>query len=165
MGPLRIELARPLNLKPEELRVGDMLTELSTLVGGDPRQSKVQFRVIAPSDLPPIRADWNHLKQVLLNLVLNGMQAMPEGGTLTIEANADHRTLFLTIEDSGTGIRPEDLPKIFEPYFTTKATGSGLGLAIARRIIEAHGGKIVAESESGHGSRFRITLPLDGPQS
>lgn len=160
-----LSLARPLDLQPEELRVGDMLTELSTLVGGDPKQSKVQFRVIAPPNLPPIRADRNHLKQVLLNLVLNAIQAMPEGGTVTIEAKADDRSLFLTIADSGTGIGPDDLARIFEPYFTTKATGSGLGLAIARRIVETHGGTIVADSEPGHGSRFRITLPLHGSQN
>ena len=84
-----LSLARPLDLKPEALRIGDMLTELLTLAGGDPRQSKVHFRVIAPADLPLIQADRNHLKQVLLNLVLNGIQAMPEGGTLTIESNGD----------------------------------------------------------------------------
>jgi signal transduction histidine kinase len=100
-----------------------------------------------------------------LNLVLNGMQAMPEGGTLTIEASADDHSLFLNVADSGTGIPPDDFPKIFDAYFTTKATGSGLGLAIARRIVEAHGGKIVAESEPGRGSRFRITLPLRGLDS
>jgi signal transduction histidine kinase len=160
-----LSLARPMNLKHEEVRIGDMLTELATFVGGDPGQSRVQFRIIAPPDLPLIRADRNHLKQVLLNLVLNGMQAMPEGGTLTIEASADDHSLFLNVADTGRGIPPADFPKIFDAYFTTKATGSGLGLAIARRIVEAHGGKIVAESAPGRGSRFRITLPLRGLDS
>jgi signal transduction histidine kinase len=154
-----LSLARPVNLKHEEVRLGEMLTELSTFMAGDPIQSKVQLRIIAPADLPSIRADRNRLKQVLLNLVLNGMQAMPEGGTLTIEANADDHNLVVTVADSGTGIQPDDFPKIFDPYFTTKTTGSGLGLAIARRIVEAHGGKIVVESEPGRGSRFRVTLP------
>jgi len=97
---------------------------------------------------------------IMAELVLNGMQAMPQGGTLTIEASADDHSLFLTVADSGTGIPPADFPKIFDAYFTTKATGSGLGLAIARRIVEAHGGEIVAETEPGRGSRFRITLPV-----
>jgi two-component system sensor histidine kinase HydH len=160
-----LSLARPLDLKPEPLRIGDMLKELLTLVGGDPKQSKVQYHVSASTDLPPVRADRNYLKQLLLNLVLNGVQAMPEGGMLTIEADANDHSLFLTIADSGTGIRPEDLPKVFEPYFTTKAKGSGLGLAIAQRIVEAHRGKISVESEPGRGTRFRITLPLRGLES
>jgi signal transduction histidine kinase len=160
-----LSLARPLDLKPEPLRIGDMLKELLTLVGGDPKQSKVQYHVSASPDLPPVRADRNYLKQLLLNLVLNSVQAMPEGGMLTIEADANDHSLFLTIADSGTGIRPEDLPKVFEPYFTTKAKGSGLGLAIAQRIVEAHGGKISVESEPGRGTRFRITLPLRGLES
>jgi signal transduction histidine kinase len=134
-------------------------------MAGDPRQSKMQLRIIAPPDLPLIRADRNHLKQVLLNLVLNGMQAMPEGGTLTIEASADDLNLFLDVTDTGTGIQPADLAKIFDPYFTTKTTGSGLGLAIARRIVEAHGGNILVKSERGHGSRFRVTLPLEHLES
>ena len=160
-----LSLARPISFNYEEVRIGEMLTELSTFVLGDPKQSKIQVRVVAPTGLPTIRADRNHLKQVLLNLVLNGMQAMPQGGTLTIEASADDHSLFLTVADSGTGIPPADFPKIFDAYFTTKATGSGLGLAIARRIVEAHGGEIVAETEPGRGSRFRITLPLHGLNS
>ncbi len=160
-----LSLARPLDLKPEELRIEEILTELSTLVGGDPRQSKVQFRVVAPADLPPVRADRNYLKQLVLNLVLNGVQAMPDGGTITLEASAKDHSLHLTVADSGTGIAPDALPKIFEPYFTTKTKGSGLGLAIARRIVEAHGGQIAVDSEPGQGSRFQITLPLRGPES
>lgn len=160
-----LSLARPLDLNPEELRLGEMLTELSTFVGGDPKQSKIRFRVVAPADLPPVRADRNAVKQLLLNLVLNGLQAMPEGGTLTLEADAKDHHLLLTVTDTGTGMAAEVLPKIFEPYFTTKAQGSGLGLAIARRIAEAHGGKIAVESAPGQGSRFQITLPRHGPES
>ena len=93
------------------------------------------------------------------------MQAMPEGGTLTIEASADALNLFLDVTDTGTGIQPADLAKIFDPYFTTKTTGSGLGLAIARRIVEAHGGNILVKSERGRGSRFRVTLPLEHLES
>jgi signal transduction histidine kinase len=159
-----LSLARPLDLKPEEVRVGEMLYELATLVGGDPKQSKVQFRVVAPPDLPAVRADRNFLKQLLLNLVLNGIQAMPDGGTISLEAMAEDDRLLLTVADSGTGISPDVLEKIFEPYFTTKANGSGLGLAIARRIIEAHGGKIAVQSEPGQGSRFGVTLPLRGAE-
>jgi len=98
----------------------------------------------------------------LLNLMLNGLQAMPHGGTLTLEAKASNGNLLIAVTDTGTGIAPENLSRIFEPYFTTKAQGSGLGLAISRRMIEAHGGTITAANESGGGCRFEISLPLKG---
>jgi signal transduction histidine kinase len=107
-----------------------------------------------------VKADVNYLKQLLLNLILNGIQAMPDGGMLTLEAKASRENLILTVGDVGVGIPPENLPRIFEPYFTTKASGSGLGLAIARRIVEAHGGTIEVKSKGGRGSLFHISLPL-----
>ncbi len=89
---------------------------------------------------------------------------MPDGGSLTLEAKAARGKLLLTVTDVGVGIPPETLPRIFEPYFTTKANGSGLGLAIARRIVEAHGGTIEVKSEVGRGSIFHISLPLGSPE-
>jgi two-component system sensor histidine kinase HydH len=100
----------------------------------------------------------------LLNLMLNGLQAMPHGGTLTLEAKTSNSNFLIAVTDTGTGIAPENLLRIFEPYFTTKAQGTGLGLAISRRIIEAHGGTITATNESGGGCRFEISLPLNGAE-
>ncbi len=157
-----LSLARPLEIKSEALRVRDVLNELATLVEGEAQQSKVQIRVVAPLTLPTLKADREYLRQTLLNLILNGFQAMPGGGTLTLEANTSNGNLLITVTDTGVGIPPENLPRIFEPYFTTKAKGSGLGLAIARRIVEAHGGRIVVSSEAGQGCRFRISLPING---
>jgi len=114
--------------------------------------------------LPPLKADREYLKQTLLNLILNGFQAMPEGGTLTLEAKTSNSNFLIAVTDTGTGIAAENLPRIFDPYFTTKAQGSGLGLAISRRIIEAHGGTITAANESGGGCRVEITLPLNGAE-
>jgi signal transduction histidine kinase len=88
---------------------------------------------------------------------------MPEGGRLTLEAKAAEGNLILTVADTGVGISKEVLPRIFEPYFTTKAKGSGLGLVIARRIAEAHGGRLTVESEVGQGSRFCVSIPLTNP--
>jgi signal transduction histidine kinase len=157
-----LSLARPLEIKPEELRLQDILKELAELEEGNAKQSKTQIRVFAPPDLPLLKADREYLRQTLLNLVLNGLQAMPDGGTLTLEANASNGNLLITITDTGVGISQENLPRIFEPYFTTKPKGSGLGLAIARRIVEAHGGTIAVSSEAGQGCRFRISLPIHG---
>ena len=156
-----LSLARPLEIKPESLRVQDVLNELATLVEGEAQQSKVQIRVVAPLTLPPLEADREYLRQTLLNLILNGLQAMAEGGTLTLKANTSNGNFLISVTDTGIGIAPENRRRIFEPYFTTKAKGSGLGLAIARRIIEAHGGTITVFSETDQGCRFQICLPLD----
>ena len=113
-----------------------------------------------PPGLPPVVADRDRIKQVLLNLVLNALQAMPGGGTLTLEAGLSGGGVTLAVMDTGSGIPSEVLPRLFEPYVTTKVKGLGLGLAIARRIVEAHGGRIEAENRPEGGSRFRVTLPL-----
>jgi two-component system sensor histidine kinase HydH len=157
-----LSLARPLEVKLEELRIQDVFNELATLMEGDAKQSKVQIRVVASADLPPLKAGRDYLRQLLLNLILNGLQAMPDGGTLTLEANSSKGNFLITVADTGTGIAPENLPRIFEPYFTTKTRGSGLGLAIARRITEAHGGTITVTNEAGGGCRFLISLPING---
>ena len=156
-----LSLARPLEIKPEALRVQDVLNELATLVAGEAQQSKVQIRVVAPPTLPPLKADREYLRQTLLNLILNGLQAMPKGGTLTLKANTSNGNFLISVTDTGIGIAPENRRRIFEPYFTTKAKGSGLGLAIARRIIEAHGGTITVFSETDQGCCFQIALPIN----
>jgi two-component system sensor histidine kinase HydH len=157
-----LSLTRPLKIKPEELSVQDVLNEVAKLVEGEAQQSKAQIRVVAPLTLPPLKADRDYLRQTLLNLILNGLQAMPEGGTLTLKANTSNGNFVISVTDTGTGIAPENRTRIFEPYFTTKPKGSGLGLAIACRIIEAHGGTITVFSEAGQGCRFEISFPING---
>jgi signal transduction histidine kinase len=160
-----LSLARPIDLKPEAIVAKDLLHELATLMEDEARQSQVQIRVVAPPTLPALKADREFLRQTLLNLILNGLQAMPEGGTLTLEAKTSKRNFLISVTDSGTGLAPENYKRIFDPYFTTKAKGSGLGLAISRRIIEAHGGTISGANASGGGCRFEISLPLDGREA
>jgi signal transduction histidine kinase len=156
-----LSLARPLSLKTEAIVLEKFLQELGTLVTGDARPAHVQIELKLEPRLPPLQADPNYLKQLLLNLILNGIQAMPEGGALTIEASAAKDHLELAVTDQGMGMTAETRSKIFEPYFTTKLNGSGLGLPIARKIIEAHGGTISVESAPGRGSRFRLRFPLN----
>ena len=131
-------------------------------LAADAHASKVDIELKVAPNLPPLRADRNYFKQLLLNLMLNAVQAMPGGGKLSVQAVAEKEFLRLNIRDQGIGIEAENLSKIFEPYFTTKTNGSGLGLAIARRIAEAHGGKIAVESWPGQGSCFRVSLPSAG---
>jgi signal transduction histidine kinase len=159
-----LSLARPLKLTQEPIAVEEFLREVTTLLAADAKVSNVEIELKAAPSLPPLWADRNYLKQLLLNLVLNGVQAMPAGGRLSVEAESEKNFLRLSVVDRGVGIDPDEVSKIFDPYFTTKAKGSGLGLAIARRIAEAHGGKIDVQSEPGRGSCFRVWLPMGGQE-
>ena len=160
-----LSLARPLKLNQEQIPVGEFLGEITTLMAAYAHTTKVDIELKVAPNLPLLRADRNYFKQLLLNLVLNGVQAMPAGGRLSMAAIAEQEFLRLDIIDQGIGIEAENLSKIFQPYFTTKANGSGLGLAIARRIAEAHGGKIAVESRPGQGSCFRVLLPFAGAET
>jgi len=114
-----------------------------------------------PEMLPPVRVDARQIQQVLQNLISNGMDAMPEGGMLEIRAveNRPEGTVTLSVRDSGSGIAPEMLDKLFQPLFTTKARGIGLGLVVVKNLTEANGGTIRVESAPGEGSLFFVTLP------
>ena len=113
---------------------------------------------IAP-DLPPVYVDAHQIGQVLVNLVANAYQAMPEGGNLTIRAQVQERAVALSIADTGCGISGENMAKLFEPLFTTRAKGLGLGLTVVRILVEANEGSVEVESEEGKGSMFTVRLP------
>ncbi len=115
-------------------------------------------RVLSPEPLMAA-VDVNAFKQILLNLFLNAQQAMPTGGELILRTGQDKRTVFVEVTDTGCGIEPQNLDKIFLAYYTTKFSGSGLGLPTARKIVAAHGGTITVASQAGKGSCFRIDLP------
>jgi two-component system, NtrC family, nitrogen regulation sensor histidine kinase NtrY len=138
---------------PEEL-----VAAVLALYPAPPPGVKIAREVEA--DLPPVAADRDQLLQVLLNLVRNGLDAMPRGGTLRIAARRDGRAVAFGVTDTGTGITPDDLPRVFEPYFTTKEGGTGLGLAIAQRIAEEHGGRLEVESPPGRGATFTLRVPV-----
>jgi two-component system sensor histidine kinase AtoS len=113
------------------------------------------------SSLPSITIDKEQMKQVILNLLMNAIQAMPEGGRLKLSGRitGDHHWIQFSIKDSGIGVPPEDMHKLFDPFFSTKEGGIGLGLSIAHRIIDQHHGKIEVESTSGKGTLFTLWLP------
>jgi two-component system, sporulation sensor kinase E len=114
-----------------------------------------------PSDLPAVRLDKDQIKQAFFNIIKNALQAMPDGGLLRITAAASDRFLAVAFRDNGSGISPEDISHIFEPYYTTKSDGSGIGLMIVQRIIQDHGGRMDVHSEPGVGTTFTMFLPLD----
>ena len=154
-----IALARPLPLKPAPLALDELLADVQALVEPDAGRSGVAVRVQTATGLPAVTADRDHLRQVLLNLVLNAVHAMRErGGTVTLGATVTREGTVLTVTDTGPGIPADIVPRIFDPYFTTRKDGLGLGLTISRRIVEAHGGRLVVESRPGR-TVFRATLP------
>jgi two-component system NtrC family sensor kinase len=126
----------------------------------------VQLHLSVAEDLPPVQCDPAQIEQVLLALIMNALDAMPKGGNLWLTLGlAEHGKQFLVcVRDDGTGIPPEILPQIFEPFLTTKETGKGvgLGLAVSKSIVERHGGTIEVQSEFGKGTSFTVALPIDG---
>jgi signal transduction histidine kinase len=120
----------------------------------------VTVKVECPPDVPDINADPGMLQQALLNLTLNACQAMPDGGTLRVTCRrAPRRRVEVDIEDTGVGIPPENLGRIFDLYFTTKNKGSGIGLSMVFRIVQLHDGEVEVQSTPGRGTRFRLTFP------
>jgi signal transduction histidine kinase len=111
------------------------------------------------SELPLVLADRNQIKQVFFNITKNAMEAMRPGGRLKIRSRADDESVYLLFADSGTGIRQEDLVRLFQPYQTTKPGGHGLGLMIAQRIMRDHGGQIGLESKEGLGTIVTLQFP------
>src|SRR5205085_6137763 len=109
--------------------------------------------------LEPIAADPELLHRALSNLVLNAMDAMPQGGALTIRTKQENDRAYLEVSDTGTGLTPEECARLFTPYYTSKQHGTGLGLAIVQSVVSDHGGRISVRSEPGRGTTFRIELP------
>jgi two-component system, sporulation sensor kinase E len=156
---LSLAKTQKLNLVPTDM--GKLLNEVVDLVEIEAKEKNIHVnRDIA--NLPQTRIDPDEIKKALLNIMLNGIQATPSGGTLSIRAylNDLQRNIFIEIRDSGVGISKENLSKIFQPYFSTKEKGTGLGLSIAYRIISDHKGKIEVESELGKGTVLIVSLPI-----
>jgi two-component system sensor histidine kinase HydH len=165
-----LSFARPVtpHLMPLDLRA--VLTALEGLISGQARAHQVQIFTSFHTGPSRVMGDETLLKQAFLNIMLNGVEAMPAGGDLAIstrlssEGVAGGRPEWLEIvfDDTGPGIQEEDLGRIFDPFFTTKKDGTGLGLAITHRIIENHHGTIRVVSQRGKGTTFVVTLPLEG---
>jgi len=154
---------RPLKLRRSLVPYDDILTKTLPLIAD--RLAEQHIRVeqrIAPV-LPPLWVDQELLRNCIINFLSNSAQAMNDGGIITLGASLDEERgrVMLTFADQGSGIREEDIAKIFQPYFTTKDVGIGLGLAITERIIKEHGGDIQVQSLPGEGTTFTVSLPLE----
>ena len=154
-----VDFTRPRDLHLEEVDTRSLLEEVAALAAPDAAQHDIKVSEEFPAESLPIRVDADLMKQAILNLVLNGVQAMPHGGTLTLAARREEESVVIEVRDQGGGIPPEVQEKIFELYFTTKKDGSGIGLAQAYQIMQWHYGSIDFESTPDAGTTFRMRLP------
>ena len=155
-----VDFSRPVELKLQAGDLRELANEVASLAAPEARKHQVDL-VQEKSAAPlPVRVDPDLMKQAILNAVLNGVQAMPGGGRLTLRTLVKEQNAVLEIADTGAGIPPEIRDKIFHLYFTTKKTGSGIGLAFTYRALQLHNGAIELESEVGAGTTFRFILPL-----
>jgi len=158
------EFLRRKKLDLQPLEVGRLAEEVVKLVSSDAAARKTTVGLEIPQGLPPVRGDRIHLQQVLLNLLVNGMDAMSTcpvaDRRITIRAaQTDSHTVEIAVSDSGVGIPPGELDRLFTPFHTTKQSGLGLGLPICRSIVEAHGGSISLQNNPQRGTTARFTLP------
>ena len=155
-----LKFARPEELRLQPVQLASIISEVVSMSAPEAEQRGVTVRAECASSLPEINADPGMLQQAVLNLALNACQAMPNGGTLKLSCRtAPHRRVEIDVEDTGLGIPPENLGRIFDLYFTTKDTGTGIGLSMVYRIVQLHDGEVEVESTPGHGTRFRLVFP------
>lgn len=157
-----------LSLRPAAVDPGALLNTLLTNLAPVAAAKEITLTAQIPPDLPTLRADPDRLRQVLVNLLSNALHFTPSGGRVEVQVLEEGGEFRLTVVDTGPGIAPEDLPHIFDRFYRADKSrsrgtgGSGLGLAIVRSLVELHGGRVTAESAPGQGSRFTVSLPIEG---
>mgnify|MGYP002395703544 CR=1 FL=1 len=155
-----LKFTRPEDLKLQAIEVRSLVEEVARVVGPEAARAGVGVEIECPESVPDIRGDPAMLRQALLNLAINACQAMPGGGRLQVACSpARGRRVEIKVEDSGVGISPENLERIFNLYFTTKPHGSGIGLSMVYRTVQLHDGDIDVQSTPGVGTTFRLLLP------
>ncbi len=155
-----LKFTRPEDLRLQPVRVKDLFDEILPLIEPEARKNNVRVQVDVPFDIPSVNGDAAMLRQVFLNLAINGCQAMPNGGTLRLSCGrASGNRVDVRVQDTGIGIPAEHLSKIFDLYFTTKDHGTGIGLSMVYRIVQLHDGDIEVESTKNRGTTFRVLLP------
>ena len=151
---------RPMTLDLRKKNINSLLSEIAGFINKELDRAKIRLLLELDENLHPVLIDERYMKQALLNLIKNAKAAMPRGGLLTIAAMGTENETRISICDTGIGISPENLKKIFEPYFTTRSDGTGLGLTLVYKIIREHKGEITVESKEGGGTNFEIILPV-----
>lgn len=156
-----LSFARETKLKPGDADINEIVEETVGLLVNQALFQNIRIKKHLGEGLPMLFADATQLKQVFLNIMINASQAMEGKGSLAITTSSSGGAIFIKIRDTGPGIAPEHVSKLFNPFFTTKEKGTGLGLAISYGIVERHSGQIDVETEMGKGTTFTITLPVD----
>jgi len=160
-----VDFTRPRDLHLEDTDLRTVIDEVTLLAAPDAEQHGVNLVRELPKQSLPVKVDIDFIKQAILNVVLNGVQAMPNGGTLTLSTRREDEIVVMEIRDQGEGIPAAVQDKIFELYFTTKKTGSGIGLAQTYQVMQWHYGSVDFESAEGKGTTFRLRLPLAAMRS
>jgi signal transduction histidine kinase len=155
-----LKFTRPEDLRLQRVSVTTLFEEIQPVIEPEAHANRVKVVVDAPATVPAVHGDAAMLRQAFLNLAINACQAMPSGGTLRLVASpAARRMVEVRIEDTGIGISPENLGKIFDLYYTTKEHGTGIGLSMVYRIVQMHDGELEVQSTPGSGTMFRMLLP------
>src|SRR5208282_1647569 len=155
-----LQAIRPAPLQLKMASLNDVVEKTLELLRPEVENRGVTVKTKLARNLTATPVDATQMQQVLVNLIKNAAQAMTTGGTLTLHTGENSDGVWVSVEDTGGGIQPEQISRIFEPFYTTKKKGSGLGLMIVQRIVRAHNGRIELESHVGRGTTFRIWLPL-----
>ena len=155
-----LDFARPQPPKRVSTQPVQLLQSVGKLAAETAKMSHTSVRIDAGDDVPAVLVDPEQMKQVLLNLVINAIQAMPSGGEVVLRSVKNSDSVILEVQDEGIGIPPEDLERVFNPFVTTRPDGTGLGLSIAYQIVSQHGGHIAARRNPGQGMTFTVTLPV-----
>jgi signal transduction histidine kinase len=157
-----LDFNRPVEMALQDVDLAEVVAEIAHLLEPEAERSGIRILYARPSTAVVVNADPGLLRQAVLNIAVNAIEAMPGGGSLTFEIAPSPETCTLAITDTGPGIPPEHRETIFQLYYTTKPHGSGIGLAMTFRAVQLHGGTIEVDSEVGRGATFRLTLPVTG---
>jgi two-component system sensor histidine kinase HydH len=159
-----LEFAKPSDIQLHPVQPDQLVKNSLRIIRHEAQSAGIRIKEKINAPVPELYLDPDRFSQVLLNLYINAMQAMPHGGELTVEARIDGDAVLFAVSDTGEGIGPDDQAAVFNPYYTTKKKGTGLGLAIVHKIIESHNGAIWLDSVRGKGTTFFISIPLENRQ-
>src|SRR5262249_25599010 len=152
--------AKPAVASKGPVDITRLVEEIIGFILPEAERQAVQLQAHLDQAIPNVEGDYSQLRQALLNLFINALQAMPDGGVIEVSASVSAaKKIEIVVKDNGCGIAPENISRLFDPYFTTKIHGFGLGLAVVERIVQEHGGTVQVASQPGKGTSFTITLP------
>jgi len=155
-----LNFARPRPPRLQTVPLGPVLNNVVELASHGVRGKTVRFEKKVEAGLQPVECDPEQLEQVLLNLMINAIEASPEGGTVTLSAAAEESRIAIGVVDRGHGVAPAHIDRLFDPFFTTKEHGTGLGLPVAHQIVRQMGGSLLAQANAGEGMTFSVVLPV-----